>query len=272
MKKRLTLRQAKQVLDESDAIRRWAIQRQLTPEERYKLGPTNTWHTPRSYFLNILPLWCPKSEAWPEGLPTPMPATTFYTLVKGGIVETTFTIMRDVYTGKKQDVYICDSIKTRQILEAIQAEPLRSLAWRRVKTYLVTQTFEEGWLLLFQQALALRRKLEKPDWKKHLMGRCINLADWIKPGEYVNSGLMPPELLIYALRLIHVYMFDYIRNDHISGGTIITETGKERRILIIWGYHQLIKHQQVRALDFYRSNLQRAPSKFKRVLHGPPKS
>ena len=256
---------SKEILATSEQLRVWAIQKGITPRERYAVGATGTYHTCVDYCRTILPLWCPKSVAWSNDTGMP-PMSCFFALARGGILETNYVPMRNVWTGQAETIYVCDSEKTRSVLRRLQSFPIQQLGWRYVKTMLVQQTFEEGWLMLFEQVIKLKKKLEKFDWKDNLDGQSLNLARHLRLGEIIDMGLMPPDLMVIALRLITVWLQDYLANTHSSGGKIkIKKGGAYRNILVVYGYTQLVHHKKIRLVEFYRSNLYHAPAKFRRA-------
>jgi hypothetical protein len=252
-------------VDESEMIRRWSIQRGLTPKERYSLGPTGTWHTLGEYVKTIVPLWCPLSQAW-AATPALPPASCLYTLARGGILETNYCTMTSSLLGSHRGLYVCDSIKTRDVIQRLQGHGLRSMAWRFIKTRLIQDTFQPGWTGLFRQAVALRYKLDQPDWRNLIDGRALNLRKHIRVGEILDAGELPPDLLPIALRLISVWLLDYLDSKHPERGIIDhNKKGIPRTVLVVYDYSSLVLRQQLRTVDFYRANLYNAPATFKRT-------
>ncbi len=253
----------------SDTLKRWAISRGMTPEDRYRLGATGNWHSVSEYYYKIMPLWCPLSSAWRLEASLP-PVSSYVALARGGILETNYVPMRNVYTGIHQRLYVCDSEATRSILLRLQQQPVRALCWYFIKTHLVQTTFETGWLAMFEQVMSLKRKLDKPGWEEQLDGQCLNIARHVKVGDLVDSGQMPPDLLVIALRLLTVWLQDYFRQAHPAGGRVMFgKRNKSRRILVIYGHRQLVAHQKERLSEFYRSNLYRAPARMTHAIRHP---
>ena len=80
-------------------------------------------------------------------------------------------------------------------------------------------TYKEAWQEVVTQLIPLRTALSTSDWKGLLTDNgMINLRDWVSFGRLVDEGRLPFDLLLTAMSMASVWVEDFLRNQHESGG------------------------------------------------------
>ena len=193
----------------------WARQREILPRDRYALGPTGLVFSVKDYYRNVLSVFHPELD-YHTPLVNNRDYKTFRLMAKAGLLQS-------IYGGAEKILFVVDNLHTRQTLTKVFSLPFQGQRRSLIRTMMVLTTYKQAWQEIVSRLLPLRNALSAPDWKRLVSENGqINLRDYVKYGDLIDEGLLPIELLRTALGMSVVWLEEWLRHHHPSGG--------------IWGY------------------------------------
>ena len=223
----------------------WARQREMLPRDRYALGPTGLVFSMPQYWQNVVPCFLATLD-FETYLNNNRDYKLFRWAAKGGLLQS--------IAGEKS-ILVVDNRHTRDTLTRIFALPDYRSQKREVRSLLLTITYRATWEEIVSRLFVLREALETPDWQTHVSDRGeINLRHWVKFGDLLDTGKLPFDLLHTAMLLSAVWLDEYLRNQHPSGGIWSQSGDKVRLMRVVHGSSkQLSRYPGSKAYISYQS-------------------
>ncbi len=196
------------------SLRDWARQRSVTPQEQYRLGPTDTYVHPYRFYNDIMPLFVdlqPDNELYPR-----IKYRHLYLLMKGGVLESSLFL----HSSTKANLLIKDSFSNRQRIKEWATIPDR---WRRkawVNANILTIGCAGAWGILTERVNRLQKHLSLTGWDMLFRDNELDLCGYLKVGGLVDTGKLPLHLVQTAVRLCAIRLQEWLRTEHESEGML----------------------------------------------------
>lgn len=192
----------------------WARELAMTPQERFSVGPTDTYVPAAQYYATIVPLFI---NQVPDGYGRlPVPRNIYVRLIRGGVLETNQSVGFSIGSNR---YFVKDSASNRNRLKEMAALPLHRDRYIYLNTNLLTISCGEAWANIVLQLYNLQRRLKMIGWETMIDKRgLVDLSGWLKLGRLIDTGKLPVTLVNTALYLASARLLDWLRENHPSKG------------------------------------------------------